>query len=543
MRRLRSTSDPCGDHDHRVQPFLLAIATILLATIGTALQVDAIPSHGDETDQGKGAMFPAIFVRDVVVSNTDRHLQNTDAVRNSEPGIAINPQHSNQIVITAFSGAWALPDGSPSNSPVFYSKSGGAVWTKVFSIPPPNNVPGVAASPCDQTFDYDRDGNLYGTFLIAPGSPGDCSKLGSTMEEDLQGAGIIYSGATRDPANPAAWKWFLDAGGTAQPSTTAAGPDQPWLIAAPDVADRARDKIYVAYQAGGPTADMRVAAADATVPPNFSLDESVGVSNPGASNPGHRAAADPRTGAVYALYGNPVGPCPTPNLRGGIELEYKLNRSTDGGKTWSLGNESLGIVVAQACSDQGVTYSFGVPEPGVPGGVNLLLGGVHTLAVDPQDGIVYVVYGAFDDDAQRDQLKIVRVTSDGGDVQIGSPGLVSPADRQAALPAVAVTQNGTVGVLYDTAEGFVDDSDVPTFSAHLAVSRDQGRTFSDAVILHFRSPVPSKEDARILGDYQQLRAVGNTFYGVFSGNGHDLPSPFNRRTEAIDPIFFKTTVR
>src|SRR6202040_968206 len=101
--------------------------------------------------------------------------------------------------------------------------------------------------------------------------------------------------------------------------------------------------------------DMRVAAADATVPPNFSLDKQAGCSNPGQANPGHRAAADPRTGAVYALYGNEIGSCVTPELFGGVELEYKLNRSTDGGKTWSFGNQPLGTVVAQACSDQSVS--------------------------------------------------------------------------------------------------------------------------------------------------------------------------------------------
>ena len=193
-----------------------------------------------------------------------------------------------------------------------------------------------------------------------------------------------------------------------------------------------------------------------------------------------------------------------------VELEYKLNRSTDGGKTWSFGNQPLGTVVAQACSDQGVTfnsYSFGVPEPGIPNGrVNLLKGGIHSLAVDPQDGAVYVVYGAFDEGDERDQLKIVRVTSDGGVVNIGVPVLVSPAHRQAALPAVAVTENGAVGVLYDTADGLVGDPEVH-HSAHLAVSRDHGQTFSDSVILHFRSPVPDFGD-RLLGDYQQLKAVG-----------------------------------
>ena len=91
-----------------------------------------------------------------------------------------------------------------------------------------------------------------------------------------------------------------------------------------------------------------------------------------------------------------------------------------------------------------LAYKFGVPEPSDPdGGVNSLKGGIHALAVDPEDGAVYVVYGAFDDELQRDQIKIVRVTSHGGDVKVGDPVLVSqPADRQAALPAVAVTADG-----------------------------------------------------------------------------------------------------
>jgi hypothetical protein len=527
--------------------------TLLVATTLADTPVDATPSQSSSVvdgQGGQGAKFPSFFLRDVVVSNTNRHLQDTDAFKNSEPAIAINPQHPNQIVISAFSGAWATPDGSPTNSPLWYSNSGGSVWTKVFSIPPPNKVPGVSGSPCDQTFDYDRSGNLYGTFLVDPkGTPGECSKLQATVEEGGQGSGI-YSGATSDPTNPSAWKWFLDGSGAAQ-KTSPLGEDQPWLIAAPDESDLARDKIYVAYQ--GPacnelgTTDVRVAVADAVVPPNFPLDKSAGCAGQGNANPGHRAAADPRNGTIYTLYGNPIGRCVTPVPVGqAVELEYKLNRSTDGGKTWTFGNQPLGTVVAQACSDQSVSingYSFGVPEPDNPDGrVNLLKGGIHSLAVDPSNGAVYVVFGAFDDVAERDQLKIVRVTSDGGVVNIGAPVLVSPANRQAALPAVAVTENGAVGVLYDTADGLVGDPAVPTFSAHLAVSRDHGKTFSDSVILHFRSTVPAFGD-RLLGDYQQLKAVGNTFYGVFPGNGHDLPFPFNRKTEAIDPIFFKTTVR
>ena len=60
--------------------------------------------------------------------------------------------------------------------------------------------------------------------------------------------------------------------------TSSLAEDQPWLIAAPDTGDLARDKIFVAYQ-GPRSEDLRVAVADAAVPPNFPLDERAGLAN------------------------------------------------------------------------------------------------------------------------------------------------------------------------------------------------------------------------------------------------------------------------
>ena len=40
---------------------------------------------------------------------------------------------------------------------------------------------------------------------------------------------------------------------------------------------------------------------------------------------------------------------------------------------------------------------------------------------------------------------------------------------------------------------------------------------------------------RPLGDYQQLKSLGNTFYGVFSGDGQRFGRPFHK----IDPISVK----
>ena len=90
--------------------FLLAATTALLVTISFAL-VDAISLFGGVASDG-AVKYPKIFIRDVLVSNTDRHLQDTDSLANSEPGIAINPRHPNQIVISAFSGGWDLPNDS-----------------------------------------------------------------------------------------------------------------------------------------------------------------------------------------------------------------------------------------------------------------------------------------------------------------------------------------------------------------------------------------------------------------------------------------------
>jgi hypothetical protein len=94
-----------------------------------------------------------------------------------------------------------------------------------------------------------------------------------------------------------------------------------------------------------------------------------------------------------------------------------------------------------------------------------------------------------------------------------------------------------VGVLYDTADGFTTDG-FPQFSAHLARSQNGGSSFSDETIEAFTSPDktdPSDPRQRELGDYQQLKSVGQTFYGTFSGNRLGFGSSIS----AIDPIFFQ----
>src|SRR6266566_2179458 len=460
----------------------------------------------DSTPRGVRAipLLPGLssIIVDTVVNNTDPNLTNTDTFNDGETSIAVNPANPNEIVITAFSGSWGA------DAPLWQSTDGGNIWTKQFTIPAP---PGVAAAgcPCDQAVDYGRNNQMSGTFLISD----------------------IFSGTTTDPASAAAWNWLVIAGITQRTNhlvpSSFGDADQPWLLVNRDPTTPTQDDVYAAYDdfSGGP--DMRVAVSFGVDPPNFTVDNQSGTST-GGINPGHRLAVDRQTGFVYSLFQRCVSNC------GGDpkNINYMLNRSTDGGATWILNGLAGGIIVANADSTQ-PTPKFGT--------VNALLGGVDHATVDPTTGDVYYVYGNRDAGTGNDRLAIRRIFDNGGGgVTVGPENFVT-GPVEAAIPSVAVAvasnglSHGIVGVFYYTFDGF--SSGFPIFSAHLAQSSDQGVTFSDQVLETFLSSAADNGNPRqrVLGDYMQMKAVGTCFYGAFTGNGVPFGRPFSNHA----PIFFR----
>jgi len=451
-------------------------------------------------------VFPDVLVIDTVVNNTDPTLINTDTFGDSEPSIAVSPDDPNNMVITAFSGFWS---GAGSFAPWWQSTDGGNTWTKRFTIPIP---PGVLAGgcPCDQEVDYGRGGAISGTFLTALTN--------------------VCSGTSTDPSSGAAFMWNVIDGVTQRTNSFGIDiADQPQLLLGVDpFVDQ--DDIYVAYDDFSGAPDMRMAGSPGTSPnnpPDFSsIDNLTGFST-GFVNPGHRIATDPLSGAVYSLFQR----VDHFNGDGSKNINFTLNRSTDGGQTWGLNGSPSGVTVANGSSVQ-PTPKFGT--------VNALLGGSDHVTVDPGTGDVYVVYGDRDLATGNTRLSMVRLTDDGvGGLIIGPSNFVTD-QVEAALPSVAITNDAlhTVGVLYDTFDGFDPTTQFPMFSAHLAVSQDQGVTFTDQVLETFLSPARDNGNPRqrVLGDYQQLKAVGGTFYGVFTANG----VPFGRPFANNDAIFFRT---
>ena len=452
-------------------------------------------------------LLPTVFIVDAVVNNTDPNLTNTDTFNDGETSISVNPTNPNEVVVTAFSGGWGA------NAPLWQSTDGGNIWTKQFTIPAP---PGIAAGgcPCDQAVDYGTANQMSGTFLVSD----------------------IFSGTTTNPASAAAWNWLVIAGVT-QPtnfnnSPPPGGVDQPWLLVNGDPTIPAQDNVYTAYDdftngsnCVGDACIERVSASYGVNPPNFTVDNQSGTAT-GSINPGHRLAVDPRNGFVYSLFQRNIAA----GNGGSKNIDYMLNRSIDGGATWTLNGNAGGIVVANGDSTQ--------PQPKF-GTVNALLGGVDHAAVDPTNGDVYYAYGNRDAGTGNDRLAIRRIQDNGGGgVTVGPEHFVT-GQVEAAIPSVAVASNGIVGVFYYTFDGLSPDG-FPTFSAHLAQSSDQGVTFSDQVLLTFLSSAMDNGDARqrVLGDYMQMKAVDTCFFGAFTGNG----VPFGRPFANHDPIFFRVCV-
>ena len=441
------------------------------------------------------AVQPGAFLRDPIVSNTNTNLTNTDTAGDNEPSIAVNPSNPNEIVIASFTGS----------SGFYRSTDGGNTWTFANTYTQP---PGQGAIPNDQQEEFTRGNLLAAVFLDGPNN--------------------IMTGTTANAGNQASWNWPLDGAGNVILTNTQGitNSDQPWLVTAPRPGNLSQDNIYSAYDDFTGAPDMQVNVANSADPPNFTNDVQVGTA-PGCcgNNPGLRLATDRRTGFTYAVWQTTTGP----NLDNSVNAQIHLNRTTDGGQTWTLNGNAGGIVVATGASNQR-TPKFGT--------VNALIGGVHHAAVDPVTGDVYVVYACGDGVGSDNPLCTVRVHDDGsGTGAMAADAAQTVTTLNSALPSIAVASNGVLGVLFTSFDGFSSDG-FPVYTAHLSMSDDHGATWSDQVLETSLSPVTDNGNnrQRVLGDYQELMAVGRTFYGTFTGNG----AGFGRAVSNMDPIFFKT---
>src|SRR5580692_7968408 len=102
-----------------------------------------------------------LFVRDIATDALD-----PSNLADTEPSIAVNPEHPRHIAIVTFSENWSAAKGAP----VWKSSDSGKTWTKVFQVVQP--TPGEFG-PGDQKLDFDANGRIYVAELASGGGIND----------------------------------------------------------------------------------------------------------------------------------------------------------------------------------------------------------------------------------------------------------------------------------------------------------------------------------------------------------------------------------
>ncbi len=416
-----------------------------------------------------------------------------------EPAVAVNPLNPSDIVLSSFGYSTNGGEGAS----LWTSGDGGASWNIRFPVTSP--APGVVV-PADWNFAFDNQGVLHGAALGRDGN--------------------IYQGFTANPnadgisgRPPTTWQWTP--GRINLAADSAGTTDQPWIAVSGGTVHVGYDNFDSAF---GQVQERVTTSTDGGATFTVDAPVSAGSKVPTTTNPGLRIATDAQ-GGLYALYGIGQGQ-DTANNR---PVTYRLNRSLDGGSTWQFTNVSAppgGLVVAGGVSAQ-LTNSFGA--------VNELRGNITAVAAAPDGSKVYAAVGFKDADG-TDRIYLVTFVPDPSDssrlVAEGDPVPISVAGQRAGLPALTVTQDGTVALLYDSFDGV-------QFHVHLAASVGDG--FSDQDVYDFTSPGYaelglSSSRVRTLGDYQYLTSLGDTIYGAFAGRGDTLGAGVHT-TGNIDPFF------
>jgi hypothetical protein len=409
--------------------------------------------------------------------------------RDAEPSIAVNPRNPLEISVVTFSEGW----GSGAKAPVWRSTDGGATWVKIFVISQP---PSGGSGPSDQHIGYSANGNFFLAELDVKSSP--VRTFNYIYRQEPAGGMTIIPGASYGDDQP---QIGID---------RSTGPCSnriysPWLR----VKSIARSMVSNSTNSGVSLSDVEV--GDNSAFPNRTTRISV------APN-----------GDIYIVYKTREGSvgAAAPDFE---KAHFRVLRSDDCGLTWGALGPSGVSVHGDAQVQTWYTNDFGNLAKGKK--TNRARSSDGWIAVDPGSGDIYVVY-VNRDSSGFGQLYVARSRDRGVS---WTSNRVTDGTHHSAFPEIAVADNGAVGVLYID----YDDSGPRTIFRHrFARSFDNGQHWIDKLLQGMdpepiaNAPERGQNGGFLWGDYEGLTALGNTFYGVFTGES------IGRTTLQLDPIFF-----
>jgi hypothetical protein len=443
-----------------------------------------------------GAVAPTQILWTAPVQNVIPRSLSAESNLDSEPSLAVNPVGgplARTIALTTFtrsdgatiSSVAGLPWSVGQAAPVFVSSNGGLSWSLQARVPVP---PGGAVGPLDQTIAYTTDGSaLHGAFLTSK---------------------AFFVPATPDPAT-------TNFSGTG--SFTFSGlPDQPRVVAA---RVNGQDRVYVGFNDKGalPASASVIVSTDggSSFQAPVRIDTAGTVANQDA--PAVRLAVNgDRVYAAFMRYTAavilPPGQPPPPSLPGDVVVV----RDSAGGVAGpgnptpfaNLGPGGQGVIVQQG--DVPFNTSLGQER---------IVGSDLTIAVDPHNPDVVYVACDLVNSAGTLVLHVQR-SRDGG-----ATWQELLTIENAALPALAVADNGSWGLLCTRLDG-------GRMITEFLQNGGPARTLTS---WPFDNP-PGLPDIPYIGDYQYLLAVDNTFYGTFSASNAP-PSSLNDLEDGLGTDF------
>jgi uncharacterized repeat protein (TIGR01451 family) len=398
--------------------------------------------------------------------------------QNSEISIGVNPTNQSQMVIGVF--------GNLSNpAPYFTSADGGNTWSFLQGI-----------NDFDKSINWAPSGTAYITPLENIGFFSDTISVYSSPSP---ATGVPF---TQIPSSVLSTDFN----------------DQPWVRT---TTVNGVDHIYMTFN------DLSLTPNSATV--EFSVDggntwtqTTLEQGNPGAGQdaPCVRSAVNGNT--VYAGFIRWTAD----NGNGTFASQVVVVKDTSGGTGGFTALGPLGTTVATTTTPFSPFASGGGPPPTLG---SERVGSDLYLAVDPNNANhLYVCYVSVDPNTGLNLQVHVDESTDGG--MTFKEVYAAPISNgfQSAEPALAVTASGEVALEYNAAS--TTSSGAPTLEVHYIDTTNDFGTFTDTTLMTMLDDgnAPRQFDP-YLGDFNDIVAVGNNIYGVFTGSNNA------NGTEAVFP--------
>ena len=459
------------------------------------------------------------FVERVKVVNMVPNGSSDETNQDSECNLAVNPSNTSQIAGSAFT-----VNSAGGNAPVYRSSDGGSTWELA------NIVPANFGGTHDIALAFGTlDNTLYAGILR------DQNVVGKPRMQNLRTNNLFSNTAmtilnTRDTIDqPFPSAMTTTTGGVHQDHVFFANNDQ---------------RTVVAPRSGtvDQSQDARTAAPPAGIT-SVTLDKD----NPFVQDMPPIRTSVYRSGRVYAAFGR-IRSFNAPKFPSDIVVVRDDNFGTSSPSYSALMTGTTAGVVVQANAP--MLFSSGPFIGGSRAPASSLAITVHPI----DSTIVWIAWTDSGTAASPVRLHVRKSTNSGATWSADELGVT-----RAINPALAITNSGTVGVLYQQLNG-------TTWETHFQRTFNGGSTWSDMLLAKFTDNIPVPTFQPYLGDYTDLVAVGNGFYGTFaSGNTPDMANfpkgvSFQRNADftthqlrnqtntgnvsvSIDPFFFSVTAR